>query len=81
MIRFCKNCGTLYDDSFGPCPKCEEKRILEEDPDAHAVNGRMTPEQAARARRSAWISIGIGVPLLIGIIYILVYLMKLIASR
>lgn len=80
MIRFCKKCGTLYNDANGPCPKCEEARILAEDPGGHAVNANMTPEQTARARRSAWISIAIGVPLLIGIIYILVYIMKLLAS-
>ena len=79
MIRFCRQCGTLYNDSGGECPKCAANKLLCEDPTGHATNAEMTPEQASRARRSAWISIAIGVPLFIGIIYIIVYIMKLLS--
>lgn len=77
MLRFCKNCGTLYNDRDGACPKCTEKDIFAEDGGGHAVNAEMSEEEQKRARRRSWIELIVGIPLFIGIIYLVIYLFKL----
>lgn len=80
MIRFCKACGTLYNDKAGACPRCASRKLLEEDPGGGAVNRGMSEEELARARRSSWIGILVGVPLFIGAIYLIYFLIKLLGS-
>ena len=29
-MKFCKVCGTIYDPSVGPCPRCTERELMEQ---------------------------------------------------
>lgn len=79
MFRFCRTCGTFYNDKEGPCPKCEAKRILEEDPTAHGYNNAMSDTEQSKLRRKSWLQLIIGVPLFIGAIYLMTLLFKFFA--
>ena len=46
--------------------------------EAAEINHQMDAESARRARRRAWIELIIGVPAFIGVIYLIVYLIRLI---
>lgn len=78
MIRFCKSCGTLYNDRAGGCPKCTARKILDENADGGSVDRNMSGEELKKARRKSWIGILIGVPLFIGGIYLLFFIIKLL---
>lgn len=80
MIRLCEKCATLFDDKAGGCPKCTAERILNEDCGAHAVDGTMCGEALKKARRNSWIGILIGVPLFIGGIYLIFFMIKLLGT-
>lgn len=72
-MKFCKECGTLYDEKQIDCPKCASKNI--------PVNEAQMDEAAAqKARKRSWLQILIGVPLFIGAIYLIIYLMQSIGS-
>ena len=75
-MKFCKQCGTLYDDSNVDCPRCTAK-ALEPDCDTLAYDSTMDEEKAAKLRKKSWIQLIIGVPALIGVIYLAGYLLKL----
>jgi hypothetical protein len=79
MIRFCKSCGTLYDDKAGGCPKCEAVRLPEEE-EGDALNREMSGEELKKARRNSWIGILVGVPLFIGGIYLIFFIIKLLGT-
>ncbi len=70
-MPFCKTCGTLYNKKQGPCPKCSTSNIKYQ-------AKPMSDEEALRLRKKAWVQILIGVPALIGFIYLIIYLMDLI---
>lgn len=80
-MPFCKECGTFYPNSLEICPKCNA-RALQSEMDAQQ-NGEspMTDAELRAARKKSWIQICIGVPALIGAIYGIMYLMKLISGR
>ena len=75
-MKFCKNCGTLYDDSKVDCPRCTAKE-LEPDYDALAYDGAMDEAKAAKLRKKSWIQLIIGVPVLIGVIYLAGFFLKM----
>lgn len=77
-MKICKTCGTLYEPKHGGCPKCQTEPLLKENSPADVTDHAMTPDQERKARKKAWIEIVIGVPLLIGLIYLLFYAIKLI---
>jgi hypothetical protein len=79
MILFYKSCGTLYDDKAGGCPKCEAGRFLEEE-EGDALNREMSGEELKKARRNSWIGILVGVPLFIGGIYLIFFIIKLLGT-
>lgn len=70
----CKKCGTLYNAKEGPCPKCSTEPLMEQE----QAQAEMSGEEAKRLRKKAWIQLVIGIPALIGFIYLLAYLYKLI---
>lgn len=76
-MPFCKKCGTFYPNSLGDCPKCNANALLEEQP-PELQAAEMSEEEASRARRKSWIQILIGVPALIGLLYLVAYLMKVL---
>ncbi len=79
-LKFCKECGTLYDDTRAACPKCTAKE-LEADCDALAYDHSMDRAEADRLRKKSWIQLMIGVPAFIGILYLAGYLLKLLVNK
>ena len=75
-MRFCKVCGTIYDPAVGPCPKCTERELMEQQAEAAAYDGTMSEAEVQRARKRAWIQIVIGVPAMIGFFYLVFFLAK-----
>ena len=67
-----KTCAEVF------CPKCAENARLHAAAEAAEINHEMDTESARRARRRAWIELVIGVPAFIGVIYLIVYLIRLI---
>ena len=72
-LHFCKQCGTVYDDQNGGCPKCETKDVV----DAVYANtytppqSDMSQDEIRAARKKSWIQLIIGIPCFIGFIYLL----------
>ena len=67
-MKYCRNCHILYSSAAAACPKCG---ITE--PKADPPTGQK-PE--SRAVRRDWLWILIGVPVLIGVVYLLILLLK-----
>ncbi|MDD3920219.1 MAG: hypothetical protein PHO41_03485 [Eubacteriales bacterium] len=81
-MPFCKTCGTFYPNSMEVCPKCNAKVVQEQIEQAEAqAPSTMTEEEIKAARKKSWIQILIGVPAFIGLIYLLIWLMKIISGR
>ena len=78
-LKFCKSCGTLYDDKTIGCPKCAGKQ-LEQNGNADVTDLGMPPEEVRRRRKSNWIQLVIGIPALIGFFYLVFYLAKLLVD-
>ena len=79
-LKFCKTCGTLYDEAKVECPKCATK-ALEPDCDELTYDLSMDKAEADRLRKKSWIQLIIGVPGLIGVLYLAGYLIKLFVSK
>ena len=77
-MKFCKVCGTIYDPNVGPCPRCTERELMEQQAESLSYDEDMEPAAASKARRRAWIQIVIGVPALIGLFYLVFYLAKIL---
>lgn len=75
-LKFCKYCGTLYDDSMD-CPKCRENQLMREGVKELSTKQDMDEETLKKERRKSWIQLIIGVPAFIGFLYLVVYLFKL----
>lgn len=68
-MKYCKNCRILYSSQAAACPKCgiaEPKR----------EGGQEQPAPDKEEIRRDWIWLVIGVPILIGVIYLLILLLK-----
>lgn len=70
-MRFCKTCGTLYLESLDCCPKCNAKALEEKEQE-------QAPVADPKTVRRQWTAIIIGVPALIGLYWIIGYVMSLI---
>ena len=79
-LKFCKACGTLYDEAKVECPKCAAK-ALEGDCDKLTYDYGMDKAEADRLRRKSCIQLIIGVPAFIGVLYLAGYLIKLFANK
>ena len=79
-LKFCKACGTLYDEARVECPKCAAK-ALEPDCDELTYNREMDKAEADRLRKKSWIQLIIGVPAFIGVLYLAGYLIKLFVTK
>ncbi len=80
-MKFCKVCGTIYDPSAGPCPKCTERELMEQEAERQAYDETMNPEAQKKARKRDWIQLVIGVPAMIGLFYLVFYLAKLFMDK
>lgn len=69
-MKYCKNCRIFYSDSAAACPKCGV--------DSEKARAEAISSEAAEHKRVVrdWIFIAIGVPLFIGLIYLLVYILR-----
>lgn len=79
-LKFCKTCGTLYDEAKVDCPKCAAK-ALEPDYDELTYDSSMDKAEADRLRKKSWIQLIIGVPAFIGVLYLAGYLIKLFIEK
>ena len=79
-LKFCKTCGTLYDEAKVECPKCAAK-ALEPDYDELTYYSSMDKAESDRLRKKSWIQLIIGVPAFIGVLYLAGYLIKLFIEK
>ena len=79
-LKFCKTCGTLYDEAKVDCPKCAAK-ALEPDYDELTYDSSMDKAESDRLRKKSWIQLIIGVPAFIGVLYLAGYLIKLFIEK
>lgn len=79
-LKFCKTCGTLYNDTQVECPKCAAK-ALEPDAEHLTYDLDMDKAQAEKLRKKSWIQLIIGVPAFIGVLYLAGYLIKLFVTK
>lgn len=75
-MRFCKKCGTPYTKSLGVCPKCNAQQWLERSPEEAKTD--LSEQELQAKRKRSWIGILIGVPALIGFLYGIYYIIKLL---
>ncbi len=69
-MKYCENCRSFYSDDAAACPKCgidDEKAKAEEIASGEAEHKRVVLD---------WLWLLIGVPLLIGLVYLFVYIIK-----
>lgn len=69
-MKYCKNCRIFYSDEAAACPKCGI--------DAQRAASEEISSEKAEHKRVAldWLWLVIGVPLLIGLIYLFVYIFR-----
>ena len=79
--KFCKKCGTLYNDSDGECPRCADKTLTDEGRRDAVYDNRMSEEEIKKKRRADWKRLIIGVPAFIAFIYLVFFLYELIAVK
>ena len=70
-MKYCEKCHTLYSSDAASCPKCGVQEPASEAADTPAPESR-----GARVRD--WIWLAVGIPLFIGFIYLIVYIIKTI---
>ncbi len=67
-MKYCRRCHILYSSAAAACPKCG---IAEPE----KADGPAAPATKSEVRRD-WIMLAVGIPLLIGAIYLIVSLIK-----
>lgn len=77
-MPFCKTCGTFYTKSLGICPQCNAEALLSEA--SAPVNAPLPPEETKRMRLRRWLGLCIGIIALIGLIYALYYIRRILQS-
>ena len=78
--KFCKKCGTLYNESDGECPRCADKRLTGAGMRETVCGRGMSAGGLKKRRRSDWKHLVIGVPAFIAFIYLAFFLYKIIAK-
>ena len=70
-MKYCRNCHIVYSSEAAACPKCGIPHEAEN-------RQKAVSDTAAdkKTMRRDWIWIAIGVPVLIGVIYLLILLLK-----
>ncbi len=72
-MKYCKKCGVLYSDLLSACPKCG---VTLEDENAEP------PKEATKKERvRQWIGICIGIPALVGILYLVIYYLSVLSGH
>ena len=70
-MKYCKKCHILYSDAAGACPKCGVVT-----PNNDASDEPATPVDKRAVKRD-WLWLAVGIPLFIGVICLMIYLLKL----
>lgn len=70
-MKYCKKCHILYSSFAAACPKCGAEEAA-----AAARNAARSDEADKKTVRRDWLWLVIGIPLLIGIMYLIVFLTK-----
>lgn len=78
--KFCKKCGTLYNESDGECPRCADRRLTDEGMRDTVYDRGMSAEEIEKRRKSDWKHLVIGVPTFIAFICLVFFLYKIIAK-
>ena len=52
--KFCKKCGTLYNESDGECPRCADRRLTDEGMRDTVYDRGMSAEELEKRRKSDW---------------------------
>ena len=71
-MKYCKKCHILYSSFAAACPKCGTERAAVQ----AAAQERETEADKKTVRRD-WLWLVIGIPVLIAIMYLIVYLVRL----
>lgn len=79
--KFCKRCGTLYNESDGECPRCADRRLTDEGMRDTVYDTRMSEEDIGKKRKKDWKYLIIGVPAFIAFIYAVFFLYNIIATK
>lgn len=72
-MKYCKKCGVLYSDLLSACPKCG---VTLED-----SNAAPPKEPSRRVLIRQWIGICIGIPALVGILYLVIYYLSVLSGH
>ncbi len=67
-MKYCKSCGVLYSDLLDVCPKCGIQLAQEEQPPA--------PKGTKAEIRRQWIALILGIPALIGLLYVCGWILR-----
>lgn len=71
-MKYCRKCHILYSSYAAACPKCGA--VLQSNAEAEP------PPAEKKTVRRDWLWLVIGIPLLIAVMYLAVYLIKLSAG-
>lgn len=71
-MRYCKKCHILYSSFADACPKCGTETAA-----VRAAAKEKQPEADKKTVRRDWLWLVIGIPVLIAVMYLIVYLVKL----
>ena len=75
-MKFCKVCGTIYDPAVGPCPRCTERELMEQQAESQADDDlEPGPAPGFRLGFRGHVLV-IGVPAMIGLFYLVFSLAK-----
>lgn len=78
--KFCKKCGTLYNEADGECPRCTDKVLTDEGLRDAVYDTHMSEEEAEQKRRKDWKRLILGVPAFIAFIYAIFFLYKILIT-
>ena len=73
-MKYCKKCGVLYASSLPCCPKCNP--ALEQAPDSEPD----APPADPRTVRRQWIALCVGIPALIGVLYLVALVLRALGA-
>lgn len=74
-MKRCKQCGTFYSESNAVCPKCGIELPYADD-SAELGHQAINTEELRKQKIKSWILLAIGVPALIGFIYLVYFLIR-----
>ena len=74
-MKRCKQCGTFYYESNAVCPKCGIE-LPDADDSVDLDNQAVNAGELRKQKVKSWILLVVGVPALIGFIYLVYFLIR-----